>query len=87
MNVDDLPVPELAAEETERESAIEAILSDVGGHRLRPATAGHDRQLAQCTRDSTPSNTTRYQLAEWPSASPLAERGTVGTRLDARLGG
>jgi len=28
MNVDDLPVPKLAAAETERESAIEAILSD-----------------------------------------------------------
>jgi hypothetical protein len=28
MNVDDLPVPKLAAAETERESPIEAILSD-----------------------------------------------------------
>ena len=28
MNVDDLPVPNLAAAEPERESAIEAILSD-----------------------------------------------------------
>jgi hypothetical protein len=50
MNVDGLPAPKLAAAETERESAIEAILSDTKTAMTR-ATASlalHMPRFARC---------------------------------------
>ena len=47
MNVDGLPVPKLAAAETERESAIEAIPSDTKTAMTR-ATAGLVLHMRRC---------------------------------------
>jgi hypothetical protein len=73
MNVDDLPVPELAAPETERESAIETILSDT-----KTAMTGLPA-LRECAEEPSPAVGDRFCVADSagrPVAQALPRGGT-----------